>query len=152
MSVTFKLKKISLYLPWFNSEGPLKSEVSHLKNLSLFNFQALDPKFVLALEPRFFEQVGLSFGIRPYIHFLKEHYKEAPKKLAISVLFGVKSFLPPFPPHAESLFWKMTEISIILYWVSDLIIVILGAKICSTSSPFNTIMDKDFSNVLLKMF
>ena len=50
-----------LYVPQFNSDGPLKSEVSHLKNLSLFNFQALDPKFVLALEPRVLELEGSSY-------------------------------------------------------------------------------------------
>ena len=39
-------KKISaLYVPQFNSDSPLKSKVSHLKNLSLLNFQALDLKF-----------------------------------------------------------------------------------------------------------
>ena len=45
--------------------------LSHLKNLSLFNLQALDPKFVLALEPRVLELEGSSFGISRYIYVLK---------------------------------------------------------------------------------
>ena len=35
--------KLALYVPWFDSEGPLKSKVSNF-------FIALDLKFVLALE------------------------------------------------------------------------------------------------------
>ena len=42
-------KKSVLYVSPFYSDGPLKSEVSHFQNLRFFNFQALDPKFVLAL-------------------------------------------------------------------------------------------------------
>ena len=52
------IKKV-LYVPWFNFD-------SHL-NLRFFNLQALDPKFVLALEPRILKLKGSSFGIRPYI-------------------------------------------------------------------------------------
>ena len=37
---------------WSNSDGPLKTQVSHFKYLRFFNFQALDPRFVLALEVR----------------------------------------------------------------------------------------------------
>ena len=39
-------------MPRFNLDGPLKCKVSHFKNLRRLIFQALDPKFVLALEPR----------------------------------------------------------------------------------------------------
>ena len=73
--VTLK-KNIALYVPRINSDGPLKSEVSHFKNLILINFQALDPKFVLALEHRVLKLEGSSFGNRPYICFLKGFYKE----------------------------------------------------------------------------
>ena len=72
-------KELVLYVPRFSYDSPLKSEVSHLKNLRVFNFQALDPKFVLALEPRVLELEGSSFGIRPYIYGLKECNKETPK-------------------------------------------------------------------------
>ena len=64
----------------------LPAKVSHLKNLSLFNFEALDPKFILALEPRVLELKISSFGIRPYIYVLKGCYKEPPQILAISVI------------------------------------------------------------------
>ena len=55
LALSFKLKlglgkKIALYVPRFNSDGSLKSKTSHLENLRFFNFQAMDPKFVLALE------------------------------------------------------------------------------------------------------
>ena len=64
-------KKLALYVPWFNSDGPLKSKVSHLKNLRFFKVQALDPKFVLALKPRVLKLEGSSYGIRPSIYVLK---------------------------------------------------------------------------------
>ena len=41
-----KKKIITLNVPRFNSDGPQNSEFSY------FNFQDLDPKFVLALEAR----------------------------------------------------------------------------------------------------
>ena len=53
-----------LYVSRFNSDGPLKSTVSHLKNVKFVNFQDLGPKFVLALEPRVLKLMGSSFGIR----------------------------------------------------------------------------------------
>ena len=37
----------------------------------------MDPKFILALEPRVLKLGGSSFGIRPYIYILKECYKVA---------------------------------------------------------------------------
>ena len=49
-------KEIALYMHWFNSDGSPKSEVSRLKNLRIFNFQALDLKFALAIEPRVVKQ------------------------------------------------------------------------------------------------
>ena len=39
-------------MPQFNSDSPLKSEVSYLNNLRFLNFRAPGPKFVLAQEPR----------------------------------------------------------------------------------------------------
>ena len=41
-------EKIALYVTWLNSDGSLKSEVSHFKNLRFSNFLALDPNFFLA--------------------------------------------------------------------------------------------------------
>ena len=55
-------KKLALYVPLFNSDGPLKSKVSHFKNMRFFNFQALDPNFVLALEPRVLKLEGSSYA------------------------------------------------------------------------------------------
>ena len=59
-------------MPWFNSDGPLKSEVSHLKILRFFNFQVLEPKFVLALELTVLKLEASSFGI---IYVLKGCYE-----------------------------------------------------------------------------
>ena len=42
-------KKLALYVPWFNSDGPLKSEVFHFKKIS---------SFVLALEQKVFKLEG----------------------------------------------------------------------------------------------
>ena len=55
------------YVPWFNSDGPLMSKVSHFQ----IDFQALNPKFVMALEPKLLKLDGLSFGTRPSIYVLK---------------------------------------------------------------------------------
>ena len=93
-------KKISAL---FNSDGPFKSKMSHFKKLSLFNFQALDPNFVLAPEPRVWELEGSSFGMRPYIYVIKGCYKGTLQKLAKSVILGVKAFLPPPPSRTKSL-------------------------------------------------
>ena len=68
--------------------------MSHLKNLRFFKVQALDPKFVLALEPRVLKLEDSSFGIRLYIYVLKGGYKETPPKVAITVILGAKAFLP----------------------------------------------------------
>ena len=69
------IKKLTLYVPWFNSDGPLKSEVS-ISKIELFHFQALDPKFVLALKPIVLKQEGSSCGIGPSICVLNGGYKE----------------------------------------------------------------------------
>ena len=76
-------KKLVLYLPQFKSYGPLKSDMSHLKNLILFNFQDLDSKFVLALKPRVLKLEGSSFGIRPIIYVLKGCFKDPPPMVFI---------------------------------------------------------------------
>ena len=58
-------------------------------NLRCFNFQALGPEFVLALEPI----DGSFFGIRHYIYVLNGGYKETLQKVAITVILGAKTFL-----------------------------------------------------------
>ena len=75
-------------MPRLNSDGPRKSETSNFKNMRLFNFQAFDPKFVLALELRVLKLKGSSLEIR-----LKGFYKKNPKKVAITAVLGAKVFL-----------------------------------------------------------
>ena len=43
------IKRIVLYVPWFHSDGPLKSKVSLFKYMRFFHFQALQTKSVSAL-------------------------------------------------------------------------------------------------------
>ena len=68
--------------------------------MRFFNFQALDPKFVSALETRVLKLEGSTFGIRPSIYALKGWYKESPppqkKKVSMTVICGAK-VSPPFP-------------------------------------------------------
>ena len=82
-------------MPQFSSDRPLKSKVSHLKNLSLLNFQHLDPKYDLAVEPKVLELEGSSFGIRPYA------MRPPPLKSTFNSDFGEKMLLAP---HTDSLF------------------------------------------------
>ena len=66
-------------MPQFNTDDPLKSEVYHLKILRCFNFQALGPKFVFAMEPKVLKLDVSFLGIRPYIYFLKGIIKKPSK-------------------------------------------------------------------------
>ena len=52
----------------------------------------------MAHEPRVFKLEGSSFGIMPSIYVLKGGYKEPHKKVAMTVILGVKAFLP-LPPQ-----------------------------------------------------
>ena len=51
LSIMFTIKDhcSTYYVPRFNSDGHLKSEVSLFQNLRFLNFQALDPKGAVAL-------------------------------------------------------------------------------------------------------
>ena len=66
---------------------------SNYKILRLVDFQALHPKFVLALEPKVFQLEGSSFGNRPSIHVQKGRYMKTTKSTHNSDL-GVEAFLP----------------------------------------------------------
>ena len=72
---SYQKKKIALYVPWFNSDSPLKFVVYHFF-IFLFFHQALDPKFDLALKQKVLELEGSSFGIRPYVYVLNGCYEE----------------------------------------------------------------------------
>ena len=52
----------------FKFVRPFKVQSVPIQKSEIFNFQALDPKFVLALEPRVLKLEGSSFGVRPSIY------------------------------------------------------------------------------------
>ena len=62
-------------MPPCDSNGPLKSAVSLLKNLRFLNCQAIYPKFVFDPEARVLKIEGSSFEINPPILGLKVCYK-----------------------------------------------------------------------------
>ena len=61
-------EKLALCVPRFNSEGPLKSEVSHLKKSPI--------------------------GNRPSFHVLLGWYQDTPQEVAISVILGQRHICP----------------------------------------------------------
>ena len=73
-------KNLVLYVPRVYSADPLNSKVSNLQSfLRFIDFQALDTKFVLALEPKVLKLEGSSFGIRPFNYVLMGGYDKPPK-------------------------------------------------------------------------
>lgn len=65
-------KKIPLYVPQFNSDGPWKSAASHFQIAKFLDLLI----FKLWIRILFW----LSYGIRPSIYVLKGWYDETPKK------------------------------------------------------------------------
>ena len=72
-------------MPWLNFDSPLKSKVSDFQIADIFvDFQALDPKFHLALEPKVLKLEGSSFGNMLSIYILKNRHSEMSQGTGLS--------------------------------------------------------------------
>ena len=70
---------------WGGAISEVRSvQFSKRKIFRLIDFQALDPKFHLALEPKVLKLKGSSFRYRSSIQILKGWYEEPPKKVPIT--------------------------------------------------------------------
>ena len=68
-------RKLDLDVPQYNSDSPLKYEVSNLNNMRFIDFHVFDPKLVKALELRILKIEDSFSGIRQSIYVLKGCYK-----------------------------------------------------------------------------
>ena len=92
-------KKISALCASFNSDGPLKYEVSHLKNLIFSIFKLRIRNLFLLYNQEFWSKraQGSSSGIKPYTYVLKRYYKENPQKIGHISDFGGEAVFAPAP-------------------------------------------------------